>query len=96
MRISIHFDDLKPFHNKQTYPVQNYCKTLVEQGIKGQLWIYCNQDKEHTYPPDCIYPSIKQTANHANARYWTNGQEYGIKDGELYGIKLEEDKENEG
>ena len=35
-------------HGRYTYPVQSCCKQLVEEGIKGPLEIYPNNDTDKT------------------------------------------------
>ena len=59
-------------HGRYTYPVQSCCKQLVEEGIKGPLEIYPNNDTDKTGSFDAVYPSIANAANNNSATYITN------------------------
>lgn len=81
----VHYKDLEGLTPNVRPPVQQFCRDLTEKGIKGQLWIYDNRDKDCEYLPDVIYP-IKQAGDNANSRFLQIGIHYGKTKGVVWGL----------
>ncbi len=81
----VHYSDFSRISG-YGYKIQILCKSLVEQDISGQLWIYNNQDTNYEYMPDVIYPSIRKAAEYANTQYWQMGIHYGKTKNQIWGV----------
>lgn len=74
----VHYDVFEGLSRQPKYPIELY-------NVKGQLWIYPNQDVNFEYLPDVIYNGKKS---------YHMGVHFGKTKGKIWGIleKYETDK----